>query len=320
MRLLNARTLQLTEFASDFPPYAILSHTWSSEEVSFQEIHSSEVRYKLGYQKIQRCCEQALVDGLGYAWVDTCCIDKSSSAELSEAINSMFQWYKSARVCYVYLADVEGPYRKNARTNLLTYTPEGNPSRWYTRGWTLQELLAPSNVVFYNREWQWIGTKLQLLEEISDITQIDVFNLIELNIKPTCIGQKLSWAARRETTRIEDMAYCLLGLCGVHIPLLYGEEENSFRRLQEEIIRTSTDMSIFACNEPRSPWGILATSPRSFADFPFIPNLAAKTTRRQLPYEMTNAGLRITLPLTKKNMCWLFWTVWQSLAGRKTPS
>ncbi|KAE8344226.1 heterokaryon incompatibility protein-domain-containing protein [Aspergillus arachidicola] len=294
MRLLNARTLQLTEFASDFPPYAILSHTWSSEEVSFQEIHSSEARYKLGYQKIQKCCEQALVDDLEYVWVDTCCIDKSSSAELSEAINSMFQWYKSARVCYVHLADVEGPYRKNARTTLLTYAPDGNPSRWYTRGWTLQELLAPSNVVFYNREWQWIGTKRQLLEEVSGITGVDEINLIGLGIKPTCIGQKMSWAASRKTTRIEDKAYCLLGLCGVHMPLLYGEGENAFRRLQEEIIRTSTDMSILAWGGCDNRWGILASSPGSFINFPYIPN---PTRRRQLPYEMTNAGLRITLPL-----------------------
>ncbi|KAE8134310.1 hypothetical protein BDV38DRAFT_295408 [Aspergillus pseudotamarii] len=219
MRLSNTSTLQLTEFVSNFPPYAILSHTWSSEEVPFQQTHSWEARYKQGYQKIQKCCEQALADNLEYA-----------CAELSEAINSMFQWYKNAHVCYVYPADVEGPYRKDTGTPLFTYTADGNPSRWYTRGWTLQELLAPSNVVFYNREWQWIGTKCQMLEAISNITQIDVFNQNKIDIKPTCI---------------EDRAYCLLGLFRVHMPLLYGEGRNVFRRLQEEIIRTSTDMSIF---------------------------------------------------------------------------
>ncbi|KAE8382963.1 HET-domain-containing protein [Aspergillus bertholletiae] len=265
MRLLNTRTLQLKEFVSDFPPYAILSHTWSSEEVSFQELHLLEARYKRGYQKIQKCCEQALADNLEYAWVDACCIDKSSSAELSEAINSMFQWYQNAERCYIHLADVEGPYRQETEITQLTYTLDGKASRWYTRGWTLQELLAPTNVVFYNQRWQRIGTKVQLLEEISDITKIDEINLISLNIKPTCIGQKLSWAAERMTTRIEDMAYCLLGLCGVHMPLLYGEEKNSFRRLQEEIIRTSADMSIFAWGIKqlmvRTKWGILAPEP-----------------------------------------------------------
>ncbi|OGM47056.1 hypothetical protein ABOM_003653 [Aspergillus bombycis] len=180
MRLLNTRTLQLTEFVDFIPPYAILSHTWSPKEVSFQEIHAAEARHKQ------------------YAWVDTCCIDKSSSADLSEAINSMFRWYARAHVCYVYLAGVEGPYRKDAKTILLTYTPDGAASRWYSRGWTLQELLAPSNIIFYNREWQRIGTKRQLLTEISDIASVDEVNLVKLNLKPTCIGQKISWASRRK--------------------------------------------------------------------------------------------------------------------------
>ncbi|KAE8324920.1 heterokaryon incompatibility protein-domain-containing protein [Aspergillus sergii] len=324
MRLLNARTLQLTEFASDFPPYAILSHTWSSEEVSFEEIHSSEARYKLGYQKIQKCCEQALVDNLEYVWVDTCCIDQSSSAELSEAINSMFQWYKSARVCYVHLAVVESPYRKNARTTLLTYAPDGNPSRWYTRGWTLQELLAPSNVVFYNREWRWIGTKRQLLEEVSGITGVDEINLIGLGIKSTCIGQKMSWAASRKTTRIEDKAYCLLGLCGVHMPLLYGEGENAFRRLHEEIIRTSTDMSIFAWGDaiiageslpahpdpslifhispirPGVPWAIAYIKwYHKYIDYP-IPALTAVIKLGE--HTVTDRGTYLTLSNTDKDL------------------
>ncbi|KAF5863659.1 hypothetical protein ETB97_009592 [Aspergillus alliaceus] len=306
MRLLNARTFQLVEFVGNPPPYAILSHTWSTQEVSFQAILSGGAYYMRGFWKIHGCCEKALEDNLEYVWVDTCCIDKSSPAELSEAINSMFEWYKNAHVCYVYLedVDVEFPYSRNEGPNYWTYTPDGSPSRWYTRGWTLQELLAPSNVVFYNTRWDRIGTKRQLLREISDITKIDEMNLIEFGIRPTSVGQKMSWAANRTTTRPEDMAYCLLGLFGVHLPLLYGEGRNAFRRLQEEIIKCSTDMSIFIWKDGDTPlvtqgnWGVLATSPGCFVDFPFVPNFSRKVREyRQLPYVVTNAGLRITLPL-----------------------
>ncbi|KAE8394668.1 HET-domain-containing protein [Aspergillus alliaceus] len=258
MRLLNARTFQLVEFVGNPPPYAILSHTWSTQEVSFQAILSGGAYYMRGFWKIHGCCEKALEDNLEYVWVDTCCIDKSSPAELSEAINSMFEWYKNAHVCYVYLEDVDVEF-----------------PRWYTRGWTLQELLAPSNVVFYNTRWDRIGTKRQLLREISDITKIDEMNLIEFGIRPTSVGQKMSWAANRTTTRPEDMAYCLLGLFGVHLPLLYGEGRNAFRRLQEEIIKCSTDMSIFIWKDgdtrlvAQGNWGVLATSPGCFTT-PFV--------------------------------------------------
>jgi len=106
MRLLEARNMQFHEFASDPPPYAILSHTWGLEEASYQDMMNGRAKEKKGFAKIQACCKQALVEGIEYAWVDTCCIDKTSSTELSEAINSMFQWYAASAVCYAYLSDV----------------------------------------------------------------------------------------------------------------------------------------------------------------------------------------------------------------------
>lgn len=140
--------------------YAILSHTWGSdtEELNFREFKAGGGREKLGFEKIRLCCEQAQQDGLQYAWVDTCCIDKDSSTELSEAINSMFAWYREAKICYVYLADIDhyDPLVSD------TVSRHFRNSRWFTRGWTLQELIAPRNVVFYTARWNVIGNKMQL--------------------------------------------------------------------------------------------------------------------------------------------------------------
>jgi len=159
MRLLELQDngeLSLAEFVGDsIPPYAILSHTWREdrEEVSFQDIREGTYKNKAGYTKIQLCGEQAAKDSIRYFWVDTCCIDKTSSSELSEAINSMFRWYKESRMCYVYLEDV-------ATIPRLPNHPDSpdmdsmhtfHESRWFRRGWTLQELLAPNNLQSFNK-------------------------------------------------------------------------------------------------------------------------------------------------------------------------
>ena len=136
----------LKPFYGNIPDYVILSHTWGEEEVSFQELQSGTGRDKAGYQKIKKCCEQAARDGFKFAWVDTCCIDKSSSAELSEAINSMFQWYKDSHICYAFLDDVDSGLEEAQLKNPL------ENSRWFTRGWTLQELIAPLAVEFYSHD------------------------------------------------------------------------------------------------------------------------------------------------------------------------
>jgi Heterokaryon incompatibility protein (HET) len=311
MRLLNTRTICLESFAGNCPEYAILSHTWGGEEVSLQQIHLPEAEKMRGYQKIHHCCKQALSDGIEYLWVDTCCIDKSSSAELSEAINSMFTWYKRSATCYAYLEDVTDPYYAE-NESYYTYKPNGEPSRWYTRGWTLQELLAPRRIAFYNRSWRKIGTRTMLHDEISHITGIDSIDLIRFGVRPTSIARKMSWIAKRQTTRVEDMAYSLLGIFGIHMPLLYGEGTNAFRRLQEELIKTSADRSIFAWvhDIPRSSvmpvlepsekpplHGVLASSPVYFAACGPVSHCPSASTRTLSPYTMTNTGLRITLPL-----------------------
>lgn len=295
MRLLDTTTLTLCEFiGSDIPPYAILSHCWESEEVSFHDLQAATALNKKGYSKITGCCRQASHDGFQYAWVDTCCIDKTSSAELSEAINSMFTWYRNSQACYVYLADVSS--RDDARLHYKTGSEFRN-SRWFKRGWTLQELLAPIRVIFYDLEWVEIGTKMSLRKLISSITGIEFL----FTSDTASIAQKMSWASKRETTRIEDQAYCLMGLFGVNMPPLYGEGIKAFRRLQLELLKITDDESIFAWkyNRPGNTtcgWlnyapGLLADSPAAFGMSGDIVRSAFDKGRP--PFLMTNKGIRM---------------------------
>jgi hypothetical protein len=173
------------------------------------------------------------------SWWDTCCIDKRSSAELSEAINSMYKWYWNATLCYAHLADVSAD-GITWRTDLLA-------SRWFTRGWTLQELLAPEAVEFYDKRWKLLGTKSKLIKEIGEASRTESrFFLRRETIAEASVATKFSWAAERKTTRAEDMAYCLLGLVGVNMPMLYGEGDRAFYRLQLEVLRQTNEYSIFA--------------------------------------------------------------------------
>jgi hypothetical protein len=149
MRLLNTALLQLEEFAdNDIPPYAILSHTWGKEEILYRNMQSGSAKKKAGYAKIVGSCKKATLDNLAYIWIDTCCIDKSSSAELTEAINSMYQWYANTRICYTYLADVPAGEEVDDESSSFAM------SRWFTSGWTLQELIASSLLKFYSRDWR----------------------------------------------------------------------------------------------------------------------------------------------------------------------
>jgi hypothetical protein len=284
MRLINVETLLLEEFFGDqIPSYAILSHTWgrNHEEVHLREMETASASHKIGYEKIQYLCQQAAKDGLHWAWCDTCCIDKSSSAELSESINSMFQWYHSANICYAYLSDVSGAEGDQNIINRL------GRSRWFKRGWTLQELLAPERVNFYDRNWNFLGDKNSLVRCLGDITKI---NFGALNwpwtLPSYSIATRMFWASSRTTTRTEDQAYCMLGILGVHMPLLYGEGQNSFRRLQEELIKISDDETLFAHSGPN----ILARSPQEFSSGQ---NLTILKRNISAPYSITNAGLRI---------------------------
>ncbi|KAL6787490.1 HET domain-containing protein [Trichoderma sp. SZMC 28012] len=224
MRLLsfNGNRLVCTkDLIDDPPPYAILSHTWGGDddEVTFSDITAGKGSDKPGYRKIQFCARQAASDGLSYFWIDTCCIDKSNSTELQREINSMFRLYKDAAKCYVYLSD--SSFRK---------------SRWFTRGWTLQELLAPATVEFYSSECARLGSKESLLREIYEITEIPIDVLRGRRLSQISIDKRMAWSEKRSTTYPEDKAYSLLGIFGVYIPLIYGEgQNNAFARLRRAI-------------------------------------------------------------------------------------
>ncbi|CZR65466.1 uncharacterized protein PAC_15366 [Phialocephala subalpina] len=289
MRLLNTSILMLQEFiGEDIPQYAILSHRWEEEEVTFQdfqEVQNSKGDAKKGWSKIEGCRAQGAKDGYQWVWIDSCCIDKSSSAELTEAINSMFNWYRKAQVCYTYLSDVpsttdwEEKHRQDSNFRR---------SKWFTRGWTLQELLAPEDLKFFTDDWVTIGTKDSLQPLLSEITGIFDFK----KFGQASIAQKMSWASKRETTRIEDRAYSLMGLFGVNMPPLYGEGEKAFLRLQLEIMRSSDDESLFAWKDSQgSNGGLLARSPTAFQH---SGNVFRLDYDYDTPaYSMTNKGLRI---------------------------
>ncbi|KAG7406773.1 Vegetative incompatibility protein HET-E-1 [Fusarium oxysporum f. sp. rapae] len=261
MRLLNSTSFELVEFVGDsIPPYAILSHTWASEEVTFSYLQQREYEHLKGFAKLKSCCAQAVQDGLEWAWIDTCCIDKSSSAELSEAINSMYLWYKNADVCYVYLYDVPPP-------DPFVDEHLFQNARWFTRGWCLQELIAPREVEFYAQDWTELGTKWSLKQAIFDITSIPIAVLLQKkHLGHFPVAQRMSWASKRNTTREEDIAYCLLGIFDINMPLLYGEGRRAFIRLQEEIMRRRVDYSIFLWQSTalHSTTGLLCDSPHYF--------------------------------------------------------
>ncbi|KAH8194359.1 hypothetical protein TruAng_011479 [Truncatella angustata] len=251
MRLLNAKTLELKEFfGGSIPEYTILSHTWGEEEVTLQEIVERRwwkkrgIKKKAGFKKITGCQRLTRELGLDWFWIDTCCIDKTSSAELSEAVNSMYQWYQRSRKCFAFLSDVsweDGPVSKNSSFRR---------SRWFTRGWTLQELLAPTFLEFYDQAWVSLGFRdsQRLTGIIKEITGIGG-EILGASFKDQPAATIFSWASRRKTSRQEDMTYCLLGLLNITMPLLYGEGNRAFARLQEERLKQRHDQTLLA-------WGL----------------------------------------------------------------
>jgi len=209
--------------------------------------------YQKCYQKIAGTCNEALRSGIQYVWVDTCCIDKTNSTELAEAINSMFRWYEEAEICFAHLADV--PSAKDVSSAKLSLAR----SRWFTRGWTLQELLAPRCLEFFTEDWAQLGNRDDQAAQISKITGInDVYLTTRLDatgsrFEVLCrasVSERMSWAAGRKTTRAEDQAYCLFGIFGINMPLIYGEGINAFPRLQHEIMRGSFDPTLLAWTAP----------------------------------------------------------------------
>ena len=354
MRLIDVRTIELGWFNDDeIPQYAILSHTWGADEVSYQElvwinrikafsasydtpassvaslstqedpssvmmtamefmlrsstsfatslngVKEEDLLKRQGYAKIVNAAKEARDLGYSYLWVDTCCIDKSSSAELQEAINSMFRWYSNAEVCIVYLEDVLPPNAAPGeyRTASEIVKSAFDSSRWTKRGWTLQELVAPVICRFYLGDWRLLGEKEEFLQEISAATGIPVFVLEDRHsLSEVSVAERMSWAAHRQTTRVEDQAYCLLGLFSIHMPLLYGEGSKAFIRLQEEILKTTDDYSLFAWRAqdptPSTYRGLLARSPLEFRDCHSIEREESLST---FPINPTPIGLHLQL-------------------------
>jgi hypothetical protein len=310
MWLIDTETLSLVHV--DNPEgykYATLSHTWGTDEVSFQDIADiSRARWKAGFSKIKMTCKMARKRGIAYAWIDTCCIDKSSSAELSEAINSMFRLYRESVICFTYLADLSSS----------PGIPDGTDSnhwafaqcRWFTRGWTLQELIAPESIEFYDEAWKLVGNKAELCDLLADVTRIskDVLRGTE-SLQTIPVGVRMAWAANRETTRVEDRAYCLLGIFDINMPMLYGEGSKAFIRLEQEVAKETNDMSLFAWQQQSHTGmtakgastqifrGIFAESPDEFSKCDKINKDYGSPFQFSGAFTMTNNGLFIETPL-----------------------
>lgn len=235
LEVLGSGAVSLTDdLHHNIPPYAILSHTWESDaqEVRLSDISGRIAHTKKGYRKIDFCQRQAAKDGLRYIWVDSCCINQDSEVELNRSINSMFRWYRDAEKCYVYLSDIT----MEGDNELATWEEAFRRSRWFTRGWTLQELLAPRVVEFFSSDGQYLGDKMSLEHELHAITKIPVAALRGAALSGFSIEERMSWSQSRETKLAEDKAYCLLGIFDIHMPLIYGEgQDHAYRRLQKEL-------------------------------------------------------------------------------------
>ena len=303
MWLLNVNTRKLEEFiGKKIPEYAILSHTWGEKEATFKDVKRNG--YKSGSTKIDGSCAQAQAMRLDYIWIDTFCINKSSSSEILEAISSMWDWYNRATICFAYLSDVP-----NGDDWAEENTAFSN-SRWFTRGWTLQEFIAPPVVRFYDASWRFIGRKSEhrndylFTAKISKITRISWDALRFTNIaKGCCVAEKMSWAARRETTRPEDIAYSLLGIFGLNTTMtaVYGEGGRAFKRLQEEIMKTSNDESIFSWGftqsikmDSISTDSLFASSPADFATLGRRKRLTVSDFK-PCHFSLTKIGLHIEM-------------------------
>jgi hypothetical protein len=233
------------------PQYAILSHTWADEEVTLQDLLYGTSTNLSGYRKINFCGYQAVKDGLRYFWVDTCCIDKRNLPELTKAINSMFRWYHNAAKCYVYLSDVSINSTGSMEVDEDPWMEAFRRSRWFTRGWTLQELIAPVSVEFFSAEGHFLGDKRSLEGEIAQITGIPTEVLRGRSLSDFSALERFSWAENRETTEEEDIVYCLLGIFDVFMPLMYGEGEAKATIRLERLVNESLNDQLLGSIEER---------------------------------------------------------------------
>ena len=281
------------------PPYVIISHSWGDQEVLYDDMPEFKEKLKKSHAwkansaaKITGACKKVLEHDKGqikHVWLDTVCINKKDPAEVSTSINSMYRWYKNAEVCFAYLHDYSSK-------GLAKFTG----SRWFTRGWTLQELVAPKRMMFFDKDWELVGDKGSLQSVLTSRTKIDRNFLLQYDsISRASISQRMSWFSGRETTVPEDTAYCLLGLFGVNMPMLYGEgKERAFRRLQEEIMKYSDDHSLFAWkHQVAQKSGFFADSPDCFKETGAYVHKPDGDNNK--PFQMTNKGISIDLHLQR---------------------
>ncbi|KAI1798209.1 HET-domain-containing protein [Ganoderma leucocontextum] len=285
--------------------------------------------------KIRMACAVAREHGYRYIWIDSCCIDKSSSTELSEAINSMYLWYSRATICYAFLADVPDDDEPDSEDSAFRH------SRWFTRGWTLQELIAPRLVVFLSDHWSALGTKATLATVVEEVTRIDQAVLLhQKSLDEVSVAERMAWASERATTRVEDQAYALLGIFDINMPTLYGEGTRAFRRLQEEILKRIPDQSLFAwgdaylqplpeaedalldlrrfvCLTKYSARSLFAASPAEFLRSGSIRRVPHNAYLRRLglfnvplpEYASSPYGTRLQLPILPISLCLPPWSV-----------
>ncbi|KAH6963248.1 heterokaryon incompatibility protein-domain-containing protein [Fusarium avenaceum] len=330
MRCMNTGTFELcTSTQIDFKEqgYAILSHRWGSEEILFAQIgqFAHDLRNTKGrharpqLDKILQACHTAREQGLQWIWIDNCCINKSDNSELSESINSMFKWYREAVVCLTYLSDVRKCSGSEVDSHVFKSFETGEMTKWFTRGWTLQELLAPGKLLFYDTDWSYLGSKQELAGSIEEVTGIATQYLTgETDFRIACIAAKMSWAADRETTKEEDMAYSLFGIFNLHLPVQYGEGKAAFLRLQDALI-AKNDESLFAWKMPLEgpgssyqivpdnmvdlgpdEWGLLAPSVKWYKHCGKMTIQHKKTVMRQRG-GFTRTPQGISGPISKRN-------------------
>lgn len=321
MRLISTKDLQVVSIREDeIPPYAILSHTWDTDEVTLQDMQGFGAKFlstasriniltaKQGLEKVLDAAKLAALEGYDWIWIDTCCIDKASSSELSEAINSMYRWYQGSEICFVYLADAKLGDKELQALSDESLIQLIKDSRWITRGWTLQELIAPRSVSFYSKDWKFIGKSNEdrIVRLLAEATGIEIGVLSgDIATQEVSVANRMRWASGRKTTRQEDMAYCLMGLFSVNMPLLYGEGgARAFIRLQVEILQATDDQTIFAWSTPpgskyhSGATGLLAESPAYFRDTPkMYPISDWYQSESSTPWSMTNRGLMVQLYL-----------------------
>ncbi|EIW80390.1 HET-domain-containing protein [Coniophora puteana RWD-64-598 SS2] len=297
-RTQRQRQAAVNELVRGVVKYAVLSHRWSAEEVSLQDFGKEACRLTTGWKKIVEFCHEVARQGIRFAWIDTCCIDKTSSVELDESIRSMFRWYRNSTVCIVHLAQTES----------LVELPQ---DEWFSRGWTLQEFLAPRRIQFFGRNWRRLSkvadsaddkqTDPDLLHLACSAAGISTQDLCGFVPSPTSVDRRMSWAARREVTREEDMAYSLMGIFGVSFSIAYGEgADQAFCRLVEAIMMMGGNPSVLN-------WGgtaaahhatyCLPASPQNYLRAPDDFDNLDSSDPGCLDMALTSKGLRVPLAI-----------------------